>query len=313
MRFLLPVAILAAALAALLTTPPQSTLLGLDHQRFVSAAIGAALLLWLLLSGLRSARPSDVARVAGAAAIWAALLLGLTGVYAYRYEASDFADRIAGELFPSEPEVGSGGEVIVNQRLGGEFAITGRVNGARVTFLFDTGASAVVLTSADARRAGINTGGLEYDAPVTTANGSALAAEVRLDQVAVGPIVMHNVTALVARPGALDESLLGMSFLGRLKGYAVERGRLRRRRNPSGEARHHARQPDRRLWRNRADPRSHSAGRRPRRGARRRLLARVREPCRCRRAVARRSADPARISCSRARRRRGSGGRPARY
>ncbi len=226
MRFIVPVAVLAAALAALLMTPPQSTLFGLDHQSFASAAIGAALLLWLLFSGLRSARPSDVARIASAAAIWAALLLALTGVYAYRYEASDIAERIAGELFPSEPEVGSGGEVIVNQRLGGEFAITGRVNGARVTFLFDTGASAVVLTAADARRAGINTAGLEFDAPVTTANGAALAAEVRLDQVAVGPIVMRNVAALVARPGALDESLLGMSFLGRLKSYAVERGRL---------------------------------------------------------------------------------------
>jgi aspartyl protease family protein len=226
MRFIIPIAVLAAALTALLTTPSQSTLLGLDHQSFASAAIGVALLLWLLLSGLRSARPSDVARIATAAAVWAALLLALTGVYAYRYEASDIAERIAGELFPSEPEVGSGGEVIVNQRLGGEFAITGRVNGARVTFPFDTGASAVVLTAADARRAGINLAGLEYDAPVTTANGAALAAEVRLDQVAVGPILMRNVAALVARPGALEESLLGMSFLGRLKGYAVERGRL---------------------------------------------------------------------------------------
>jgi aspartyl protease family protein len=226
MRFIVPVAVLAAALAALLLTPAQSTLFGLDHQSFASAAIGAAVLLWLLLSGLRSARPSDVARVVSAAAIWATLLIALTGVYAYRFEASDIADRIAGELFPSEPEVGSGGEVIVNQRLGGEFAIMGRVNGARVTFLFDTGASAVVLTAADARRAGINAAGLEYDAPVTTANGAALAAEVRLDEVAVGPIVMRNVSALVARPGALDESLLGMSFLGRLKSYEVERGRL---------------------------------------------------------------------------------------
>ena len=32
--------------------------------------------------------------------------------------------------------------------------------------------------------------------------------------------------ALVARPGALEESLLGMSFLERLRGYTVERGRL---------------------------------------------------------------------------------------
>ena len=53
-----------------------------------------------------------------------------------------------------------------------------------------------------------------------------MAAEVRLDQIAVGPIVMRNVASLVARPGALDESLLGMSFLERLKSYTVERDRL---------------------------------------------------------------------------------------
>jgi aspartyl protease family protein len=226
MRSILPVAVLVAAAAALLITPPQSPLLGLDHGRFASAAIGAAILLWLVLSGLRSARPSDIARFATAAVTWSALLIGLTGVYAYRFEAADIAERITGELFPSEPEVGRGGEVIVNRRLSGEFAIAGRVNGARVTFLFDTGASAVVLTAADARRAGVNAGGLAFDVPVSTANGSGLAAEVRLDQIAVGPIVMRNVPALVARPGALDESLLGMSFLERLKSYTVERDRL---------------------------------------------------------------------------------------
>jgi aspartyl protease family protein len=226
MRFILPVVVLGVALAALLLTPPQSTLLGLDHQRFASAAIGASLLLWLVLSGLRSARPSDIAHVATAAAVWAAMLIVLTGVYAYRFEASDIVGRIAGEFFPSEPEVGRGGEVIVNRRLSGEFAIAGRVNGARVTFLFDTGASAVVLTAEDARRAGLDAHGLTFDVPVATANGPAMAAEVRLDQIAVGPIVMRNVSALVARRGALEESLLGMSFLERLKSYTVERDRL---------------------------------------------------------------------------------------
>ena len=222
MRLIAPFLILAAALIALLATPERTSLLGLNHQAFAAAAMLFALMVFVL----GWARPGDVARTAGAAAIWAALLIALTGVYAYRFEVSDFAGRVAGELFPSEPQVGQGGEVIINRRLNGEFAIAARVNGARVTFLFDTGASVVVLTANDARRAGVNTGGLEFDVPVTTANGAALAAHVRLDQIAVGPIVMRNVSALVARPGALDESLLGMSFLERLKSYTVERDRL---------------------------------------------------------------------------------------
>ena len=68
--------------------------------------------------------------------------------------------------------------------------------------------------------------GAQVDVVTTTANGSALAAEIRLDSIEVGPIVMRNVRALVARPGALEQSLLGMSFLERLKSYTVERGRL---------------------------------------------------------------------------------------
>jgi aspartyl protease family protein len=226
MRFILPVAALAVTLAALLMTPHDTRLFGLSHQQFASAAIGVSLLLWLALSGLRSARPSDIARLATAAMTWALLLIAMTGVYAYRFEASEIFGRITGELLPSEPQVERGGQVVINRRLSGEFAIAGRVNGARVTFLFDTGASAVVLTAEDARRAGVETNRLVFDVPVATANGGAMAAEVRLDQVAVGPIVMRNVSAMVARRGALDESLLGMSFLERLKSYTVERDRL---------------------------------------------------------------------------------------
>jgi aspartyl protease family protein len=226
MRFILPVAVLAVAMAALSMTPPPATLFGLDHQRFVSAAVGVAILLWLILSRLRSARPSDIARLATAGMTWALLLVAVTGVYAYRFEASDIVERVTGEFFPSEPQVGRGGEVIVNRRMSGEFAIAGRVNNARVTFLFDTGASAVVLTADDARRAGVDASRLTFDVPVSTANGAAMAAETRLDQIAIGPIVMHNVPAMVARRGALEESLLGMSFLERLKSYSVERDRL---------------------------------------------------------------------------------------
>jgi aspartyl protease family protein len=222
MRLIAPVAILGAALAVVFMTPAGTRVFGLDHQ----ALVGSAALLALLVSIVSWTRAADLARVIGSVAVWAALLVVLTGAYAYRFEAADFLGRVASELMPSEPQVGAGGEVIVGRRINGEFAIAGKVNGARVTFIFDTGASVVVLTAADARRAGINTTGLSFDVPVSTANGAALAAEARLDQIAVGPIVLRDVRALVARPGALEESLLGMSFLERLKSYTVERERL---------------------------------------------------------------------------------------
>ena len=222
MRLAAPLLILGLATAVLVSTTAETRIFGLDHQALAGAAALAALVVFIL-SGTRA---SDLARALTSAIIWAGLFVALVGAYAYRYEAADFFGRVAAELMPSEPQVGQGGEVIVNRRLNGEFAISARVDGARVTFLFDTGASVVVLTATDAQRAGVRMAGLTYDVPVTTANGQTLAAEARIDEIAVGPIVMRNVRALVARPGALEESLLGMTFLERLKSYAVERDRL---------------------------------------------------------------------------------------
>ena len=226
MAILVPIAILAAALIALVATPPQTLLLGLDHASFARAAFGVVFLVWLVFVGARRAGVDGVARVVSAAAIWAAIIAGLTGVYAYRFEASDIADRVMAELFPGEPQVGQSGEVIVNRRLGGEFVVPGKVDGVRVAFLFDTGASSVVLRDQDARRVGVDPAALDFDVSVVTANGAAMAAPTRIAEIAVGPIVMRNVSALVVRPGALSESLLGMTFLERLQSYTVERGRL---------------------------------------------------------------------------------------
>ncbi len=222
MRLFLPLAILGVAVAVLMLTPADARVAGLDHQT-VAAGAGLVAILAYLIAG---ARPSDVARVVSSLAVWALLIALLAGVYAYRFEAAEFVDRMTAELMPSEPVIGQGGEAIVSRRLGGEFAVTAHINGARATLIFDTGASMVVLTAADARRAGINAASLVYDVSVMTANGAAMAADVRLDEIAVGPIVMRKVPALVAKPGALAESLLGMSFLERLKSYSVERGKL---------------------------------------------------------------------------------------
>jgi aspartyl protease family protein len=90
----------------------------------------------------------------------------------------------------------------------------------------DTGASAVVLTQDAAKAAGLPLEVLSYTVPVDTANGRTRAASVTLDRVAVGDIVERGVPALVAQPGQLRTSLLGMSFLNRLESWEVRGDRL---------------------------------------------------------------------------------------
>ena len=85
--------------------------------------------------------------------------------------------------------------------------------------IVDTGASTIVLRPEDDKKAGIDVSKLSFTVPVVTANGRTVAARVRLNSVAIGPLQREDVDALVAEPKALTESLLGMSFLGRLRSY----------------------------------------------------------------------------------------------
>jgi aspartyl protease family protein len=225
MRFLIPIGVLLVAGAVLLTTPAEAPILGLDHQKFGAIAGAVALFLAIAL-GSRRVTAADFIRAVSSAVVWLTLIIGLTGVYAYRFEFGDIANRVLAELSPGEVTIGQGGEVIIPRRIGGQFIIAAKVNNVPTSFLFDTGASTVVLRAEDARKMGVDVANLDYDVSVTTANGSALAADTMVDRIAIGPIVIRNVHTLVARPGALNENLLGANFLDRLQSYSVERGRL---------------------------------------------------------------------------------------
>ena len=69
-------------------------------------------------------------------------------------------------------------------------------------------------------------------ANTATENGHTLAAPVTLDRVAVGGIVERQVSALIAQPGQLKMSLLGISFLNRLRSFEVEGSLVRMQGNP---------------------------------------------------------------------------------
>ena len=107
---------------------------------------------------------------------------------------------------------GAGIEVPVSPD--GHFYLTAMVNGVKVRFVVDTGASDVVLTQRDAARIGLDPKTLNYFGTATTANGQVMTAPVRLDTLSLGDRVDRDVPAVVNN-GVLDTSLLGMSYLGR--------------------------------------------------------------------------------------------------
>jgi aspartyl protease family protein len=107
----------------------------------------------------------------------------------------------------------------------GNYRVQGLVNGATVQFLVDTGATAVLLTPADARRAGIDPDQLQYRQMFKTPNGQVKGADIVIYQLAVGPIRLVNIPGAVVRTDT-DISLLGVSFLSRLSGYEVENGAM---------------------------------------------------------------------------------------
>jgi aspartyl protease family protein len=145
--------------------------------------------------------------------------------YTYRFELREVSERVLAELIPGRAAT-RGRTVEIARASGGGFSVPAQVNGAHIPMVLDTGASAVVLTHEAAKAAGLPLEVLNYSVNVETANGRARAAPVTLDRLSIGGISERSVPALIAQPGQLRTSLLGMTFLNRLESWEVRGDKL---------------------------------------------------------------------------------------
>jgi aspartyl protease family protein len=116
--------------------------------------------------------------------------------------------------------------VVISPGSNGHFQVEGRVDGRRLDFMVDTGASVIALTERDAASLGIHPAANEYTAMVRTANGNVRAAPIELNMVEIDDLMLHNVAAMVMPEGALSDNLLGLSFLSRLRRFEYAEGKL---------------------------------------------------------------------------------------
>ncbi len=177
-------------------------------------------LLAMLSSGFLFSRQTDWRRGLRNIALWLALGAVLVLGYAWQEPLKNAALHLRSQLIPGQAVATGAHELTISESDGGSYVVFGSVNGTRIRFLVDTGASDIVLSPSDARRAGIDPETLKYDRPYATANGTGYGATVTLGRLEVGAIAFSDVRASVQQ-AEMGTSLLGMTFLRRLKSWSV--------------------------------------------------------------------------------------------
>jgi len=214
------IALLIAVGLALVVGSGAGSLFGLSQDQTAQAL--PLVLIGIVLAASVFVRRYKFSEMVTGALMWVGIFAVAMIAYAYRDDLQLVAGRVMGEFAPSAAVVdSSAGTASFRRGRGGHFELETSVNGADISMIFDTGASAVVLTHDDARRAGLDVDALTYNVRVSTANGTGRAASVRLDSIDVGGITRARVRAFVTEPGALEQSLLGMTFLETLESYSV--------------------------------------------------------------------------------------------
>lgn len=102
-----------------------------------------------------------------------------------------------------------------------QFTTDIEIEGKPFKGIIDTGANLVAIRYEDARALGLFRNGERWNRMVSTANGNGRAMAVRLNNLAIGDMIVYDVDALVLSQGAVSTNLIGMSLLRRLSRFEV--------------------------------------------------------------------------------------------
>jgi aspartyl protease family protein len=158
--------------------------------------------------------------IAGLGTIMAQVAEKMTATPAYANTASRNAAPVE---IPAQDGIRS---ISLPRDARGHFQTEGRIDGQRIGFMVDTGASVVALNETSAAKFGLRPSRGDYNATVTTANGTIKGARTRLALVDIGGLMVRDVDAMVLPDDALSENLLGLSFLSKLKRFEYANGKM---------------------------------------------------------------------------------------
>ncbi|SNY91814.1 aspartyl protease family protein [Cohaesibacter sp. ES.047] len=118
------------------------------------------------------------------------------------------------------------GRAVLRADSSGHYVVKAYINNRPIRVVIDTGATVVALTYEDAKSLGLYPKKSDFTVPVNTANGRMYNARAQLQSVRIGEAEERNIKAIIAPKGALGISLMGMSYLKKLKSFRFSNGKL---------------------------------------------------------------------------------------
>jgi aspartyl protease family protein len=171
----------------------------------------------MLILGTLISRREPIAKLATMLLAWVAIFAAGFVLFTFRDNFGWVAQRLKAEAIGAPVEQGR--ETRIPMAIDGHFWVEGEVNGQKVKFLVDSGATMTTIDRETATRAGVPVSA-RADQYVRTGNGVIRVASGRAADLQIGGIMRHDVGVQIADND--DLNVLGMNFLSSLSRWSVE-------------------------------------------------------------------------------------------
>ena len=186
-----------------------------------TASLIYSLLLLVLVGSALVSRSLPIGQTLKMALGWVGIFALIFLLVSFRPEMKLIWGRVTGELgLASGPQI-SGEPMTLRKREDGHFWVDADVNGHRVEFMIDSGATFTALSAPAARDAGVEPDAFSMKIAIGTANGTIEADRATVSELRLGSLVMQDHAIVVAEAFG-DTNVLGMNFLSALKSWRVE-------------------------------------------------------------------------------------------
>jgi len=171
----------------------------------------------MLVLGTLMSRREPAAKLITMALAWVAIFAGGFILFTFRDDFGWVTQRLRAEAVGTP--VLQGRETRIPMAIDGHFWVEGRLNGEKVKFLVDSGATMTTVDRDTAIKAGVPVSA-QRDQFVRTGNGIIRVSSGRATELKIGGIVRRDIGVQVADND--DLNVLGMNFLSSLSRWGVE-------------------------------------------------------------------------------------------